>query len=64
MAERDVKRLREQLEEREEEVETLRREMIQFERSAKKSAAEWRKCCADRAHRGRKGRKLVILTRS
>jgi predicted RNase H-like nuclease (RuvC/YqgF family) len=31
-AERDVKRLREQLEEREEELETLRREMIQLRR--------------------------------
>jgi hypothetical protein len=31
-AERDVKRLREQLEEREEEVETLRREMVQLRR--------------------------------
>ena len=32
IAERDVKRLREQLEEREEEVETLRREMVQLKR--------------------------------
>jgi predicted RNase H-like nuclease (RuvC/YqgF family) len=32
VAERDVKRLREQLEEREEEVETLRREMVQLRR--------------------------------
>lgn len=31
-AERDVKRLREQLEEREEELETLRREMVQLRR--------------------------------
>lgn len=31
-AERDVKRLREQLEEREEEIETLRREMVQLRR--------------------------------
>jgi chromosome segregation ATPase len=32
IAERDVKRLREQLEEREEELETLRREMVQLRR--------------------------------
>jgi predicted RNase H-like nuclease (RuvC/YqgF family) len=32
VAERDVKRLREQLEEREEEVETLRRQMVQLRR--------------------------------
>jgi len=32
VAERDVKRLREQLEEREEEVESLRREMVQLRR--------------------------------
>ena len=32
IAERDVKRLREQLEEREEEVETLRREAVQLKR--------------------------------
>jgi len=32
VAERDVKRLREQLEEREEEVENLRREMVQLRR--------------------------------
>ena len=32
VAERDVKRVREQLEEREEEVETLRREMVQLKR--------------------------------
>jgi len=32
VAERDIKRLREQLEEREEEVESLRREMVQLRR--------------------------------
>jgi predicted RNase H-like nuclease (RuvC/YqgF family) len=32
VAERDVKRLREQMEEREEQVETLRREMVQLRR--------------------------------
>ena len=45
VAERDVRRVREQLEEREEEVETMRREMVSCARSGKISAGAWKRCC-------------------
>ena len=45
IAERDLNRIREQLEEREEEIEGLRREMVQLRRERRKSAAGLRRCC-------------------
>ena len=43
-AERDAQRLRQQLEEREEELESLRREMVRCARNARRFAAGWKRC--------------------
>lgn len=45
-AERDAQRLRQQMEDREEELITLRRDAVRLKKSAKKSAAGWRRCCS------------------
>ena len=42
VAERDVKRLREQLDARDEELQTLRRDMVQLRKESKRCSTKWK----------------------